>query len=316
MEQPGIQEVDALNKKIGSEYMTLDGHKIFRLGWSESLFENRHGTFREFTEGGQFLREITETRRVRKYNYIHNRWIFEMWAPGNLVANPETPDAINGDYVPIYVFEDRHGGYLPPNEKVVRFIIAALHRKVRQDEIPSQEYLDQREIEHQVEMMDDHPSWFQTRPGAARNAIWYSGGVPEWGHRRSAFVNAADVNMVERKALIDARLREQARDDRMELEREQIRESVRQGMRRSDEALERDRVARNIEREKTARNAAKEERERLAQEKAAEAVNPARIEALRQQEQRRLELERLKAGKNQEAQNVIADAQRRMKNLQ
>ena len=33
--------------------------------------------------------------------------------------------------------------------------------------------------------MDDHPAWFQTRPGPARNAIWYAGGVPQWHKRRA-----------------------------------------------------------------------------------------------------------------------------------
>lgn len=170
-----FSEIEQLNAKIGYEYRSLDNRALFRLIWSESAFENRYGTFREFTESGIFIREVTETRRVRKYNYIHNRWIFEAWAPGNLTANRETPDAYNGDYVPVYVFENKNGEYLPPNEKVVRFLIAAVYGRVKKDEIPSQAYLEEREIQASVASMDDHPSWFQTRPGEARNAIWYPG---------------------------------------------------------------------------------------------------------------------------------------------
>ena len=181
-----MTEIEQLNARIGAEYRSIDGRALFRLTWSENAFENRHGTFREFTEQGIFLREVTEVRRVRKYSYIHSRWIFEAWAPGNLVANPETPDAINGDYVPVYVFEDKSGSYLPPNEKVVRFIIAAMHGKVRKDQIPSQEYLEEREIQQTVDSMDDHPAWFQTRPGESRNAIWYKGSAPSWETRRAA----------------------------------------------------------------------------------------------------------------------------------
>lgn len=206
-----VEVVDVLNKKLAGEYVTIDGHKIFRLVWSESTFENRYGTFREFTEGGLFIREVTETRRTRKYNYIHNRWIFEMWAPGNLTANRELPDAANGDYVPVYVFEDRGGNYLPPNEKVVRFLIAALHGKIKRDEIPSREYLEEREIQKTMETMDDHPSWFQTRPGDTRNAIWYPGGVPRWEGRRSTLsqdvINQAEFQRVEREARERARAR-------------------------------------------------------------------------------------------------------------
>lgn len=218
-------EIEVLNKKIGGEYVTIDGHKIFRLVWSESIFENRYGTFREFTESGIFLRETTEVRRVRKYNYIHNRWVFEMWAPGNLTRNRETPDADNGDYVPVYVFEARNGNYLPPTEKVVRFLIAALYGKVRRDEIPSQEYLDEREIDKQVEMMDDHPAWFQTRPGAARNAIWYKGGVPKWDERKATF-DVKLVRDIERKTMEEARERNRIEELRRETELAQQREKL------------------------------------------------------------------------------------------
>lgn len=180
-----MTEIEQLNSRIGAEYTSIDGRAMFRLVWSEEIFENRHGVFREFTPSGLFIREVTEVKRVRKYGYIHNRWIFEAWAPGNLTANPETPDAINGDYVPVYVFEDKNGQYLPPNEKVVRFIIASMHGKVRRDIIPSQEYLEERQIQRDVDAMDDHPAWFQTAPGPGRNAIWYSGGVPDWQYRRA-----------------------------------------------------------------------------------------------------------------------------------
>ena len=176
-----MTEIEQLNSRIGAEYMSIDGRALFRLIWSENAFENRRGTFREFSDSGLFIREVTEVRRVRKYNYIHNRWIFEAWAPGNLTANVETPDTVNGDSVPVYVFEDRHGGYLPPNEKVVRFLIAAVYGKVRRDEIPSQEYLEEKEIQRVEDSLDDHPAWFQTRPGATRNAIW----LPEY--RRATF---------------------------------------------------------------------------------------------------------------------------------
>ena len=186
-----MTEIEQLNQRIGGEYRSIEGRALFRLIWSESIFENRYGTFREFTEGGIFIREVTEVRRVRKYNYIHNRWIFEAWAPGNLTKNPETPDTANGDYVPVYVFEDKNGQYLPPNEKVVRFIISAMHGKIRKDYIPSQEYIDEREIQRDVESMDDHPAWFQTRSGPGRNAIWYPGLTPEWHHRRSTIDNTA-----------------------------------------------------------------------------------------------------------------------------
>lgn len=199
-----FSEIEELNNRIGNEYMSIDGRRLFRIIWSESAFENRHGTFREFTESGLFIREVTETRRVRKYNYIHNRWIFEAWAPGNLTANRELPDATNGDYVPVYVFENKRGEYLPPNEKVARFLIAAVYGKIKKDEIPSQAYMEEKEIQAQVESMDDHPSWFQTRPGEARNAIWYPGIVPEKHREPPKLMKQSDLqNAVDLKFEIE-----------------------------------------------------------------------------------------------------------------
>lgn len=213
----GLSEIDQLNRKIGGEYMSIDGRALFRLVWSEASFENRHGTFREFTESGLFIREVTEVRRVRKYNYIHNRWIFEAWAPGNLTRNIELPDASNGDYVPVYVFEDRGGNYLPPNEKVVRFLIAAVYGKVRKDEVPSQAYLEEREIQQSVESMDDHPSWFQTRPGEARNAIWYPG-ITNVPFRRATFGGKLDKTQEFDRAAVEAELAREADRERILLQ--------------------------------------------------------------------------------------------------
>jgi len=102
-----------------------------------------------------------------------------MFAPGNLVMNSEIPDSKNGDYVPVYVFESGTGMYLPVTRKVVEFLISCLEGKVRRDELPSEEYLQDREIQAFEESFDDHPSWFQTRPGATRNAIFFKGIKPE-----------------------------------------------------------------------------------------------------------------------------------------
>lgn len=275
-----MTEIEILNKKIGAEYVTLDGHQIFRLVWSENILENRHGTFREFTNSGIFVREVTEVRKVRKYNYIHNRWIFEMWAPGNLTRHPELPDAENGDYVPVYVFESRSGQYLPPNEKVVRFLISALYGKVRKDELPSKEYLEEREIQNTMEAMNDHPSWFQTRPGVARNAIWYAGGVPVWDERRASFEPKL-VDTVERLAVLEAREKARELADRREAQREKLKLEIEA---RVKEQEARDAADRARERERE-RIRAEEQRIREENERSRKAD---RDRAISEREQRRL----------------------------
>lgn len=168
-----MTEIERINSWLRQSYRTLENVPLYRLVWSDKVFEHRFGTYNDFTESGLFIRQVSEVRLVRKYSYIHERYIFEMWADGSKTSNRETPDALNGDYIPVYVFEDKQGKYLPPTEKVVRFLISCLQGNVRKDEIPSQEYLDQKEISDQVISMDTHP-YFQTRPGEARNAVGYT----------------------------------------------------------------------------------------------------------------------------------------------
>lgn len=165
-------DIARINKSIAHEHRTIDNRPKFRIVWSDKIYENRYGTFNDFTESGLFIRTVTEVRRVRKYAYIFERWIMEMWAGAELMSNKETPDVINGDYVCIYVFEDSKGNPLPVTEKVIKFLINFFFGKIEQDYVPSQEYLDAKDIERQVDSMDTHPI-FQTRSGDARNAVAY-----------------------------------------------------------------------------------------------------------------------------------------------
>jgi hypothetical protein len=73
-----MTEVQILNKRLEKEGLSITGEVIYRLVWSNRIFENRFGNFRDFIEGTNILiREVKETRLVRKYNYINERWILE-----------------------------------------------------------------------------------------------------------------------------------------------------------------------------------------------------------------------------------------------
>lgn len=168
--------ISRLNRFLFSQGLTLEGKALYRLVWSDTETEFRKGTFREFY-GKIFLREFNGVREVKKYNYIHERWILEKWAPGNLTANRETPNSSNGDYIPVYVFEDSKGNYLPPNRKVLDFILAFMNGTIKQDSIPSEEYLAEKEVEKMTESMGDHPD-FRTS-GPTRNAVAYRKGVTQ-----------------------------------------------------------------------------------------------------------------------------------------
>ena len=169
-----MTDVENLNKYLISQGLSEDNKPLFRLVWSDGIYEHRHGLFRDYVLGTNILiREVTETRLVRKYNYINQRWILEKWAPGNLTYTKEIPGTESGDYIPVYVFEDKNGDYLPPNMKVLNFILAFLRGQIRKEDIPSQEYLDEKEIQLIEDELGNHPT-FSTH-GAARNSIAYRG---------------------------------------------------------------------------------------------------------------------------------------------
>jgi hypothetical protein len=164
---------EILNIYLKAQGKSITGEYLYRLVWSDNILENRYGTFNEFTSPGLFVRTFTGIKLVPKYSYIKERWILEKWAPGNLTRNPETPDASAGDYIPVYVFEDGKGKYLPPTRRVLEFLIGSLNGNVRKDIEPSEEYLQEKEIAAMVESFDDHPSAFATA-GQYRNAVGYT----------------------------------------------------------------------------------------------------------------------------------------------
>lgn len=168
--------ISNLNKWLMENYKTPYNKPLFRIVWSNTEFEYRKGTYRDFDESGIFLREVTEVRLTRKYSYIHERYIFEKWAPGNISKSEEIPGSEQGDYIPVYVFESSKGKELPVTRKVCEFLVGFDMGNVEQDYIPSEEYLEEKEVQNQIATMDTHPEWFSTY-GPSRNAIAYVKGL-------------------------------------------------------------------------------------------------------------------------------------------
>ena len=115
-----MQEIHNFIKKFGQH---TTGYDWFRLTWSTTATEKRFGKFRDFNDEGLFLREVTELRETRKYNYIHDRWILERYVTPENAFNMEIPESVMGTYEPVYVFESASGEYLIPTLKVVEFIM-------------------------------------------------------------------------------------------------------------------------------------------------------------------------------------------------
>jgi len=167
------EEQRDLNNWLRESYgKSLTGKTKFRLVWSEDITEKRLGEFNEFY-GKLFLRTIKGIRELKKYNYIHNRYILEGWIDSDLSSNGEVPDAKNGDYVPIWVFENGKREPTPVTRKILTFLIALVQGKVKKDNELSEKEVEEKEIQAQYESFDDHPSYFSTS-GPARNAIAYT----------------------------------------------------------------------------------------------------------------------------------------------
>lgn len=116
-----IESLKVLNKRLKSQYSThSDNRPIWRIVWSEDQFERRFGTFEDSVDG-IFLRRVTEWREVRKYNYIHDKYILE-----ELVIVPEYQQSELGvklSYEPTYVYMDKNGNPLPPKWEITEFVI-------------------------------------------------------------------------------------------------------------------------------------------------------------------------------------------------
>lgn len=117
--------MEAINKILENFGKDLDDKPFWRVVWAPEQLEYRHGTFRDFREldGFKYFVDVTETRQVKRYNYIGDRWVLERWLPPDLAYNPEVPASQFGDFFPIFVFEDAKGEPLPVTETVVRHLV-------------------------------------------------------------------------------------------------------------------------------------------------------------------------------------------------
>lgn len=165
--------IEQLNKFLKDQGTSVTGEVLHRIVWSDTQTEMRRGTYRDHDENGVFVREITEVRETLRYPYVQGRFIFEKWAPGNLTRSSELPNAENGDYIPVYVFEDNAGKSLPVTEKSVRFILNFLEGKMRKEDVPDEKYYKDKQIERNFDIINNHPT-FTTTPGVTRDSVAYT----------------------------------------------------------------------------------------------------------------------------------------------
>lgn len=93
----------------------------YRVVWSEDMLEKR--MMYTTDEGFQLL--TPEVRIVKKYKYIHNKYILEklLEVPQ---ANKELTSLIS--YEPLFTFADKNNNALPPTWAVIELVIYAVHK--------------------------------------------------------------------------------------------------------------------------------------------------------------------------------------------
>lgn len=158
--------VESINKwlaKVGG----INPHSlpIFQLVFSKNQTEIRLGTFRDFTPAGLFVREVTEVRRVPKYDFLAAPcWVLERWIPPEFVQNSdELVTWRSGTYEPFWCFLDKKERPIDPSPSAIQFII---HQTFNPKHITPEQRRGMVEMEFEsevsqiAEMIDiDHLKW-------------------------------------------------------------------------------------------------------------------------------------------------------------
>jgi hypothetical protein len=77
-----MSDLTSINACLTDTYgKTLDNRPKWRVVLGSECLEKRLGTFRDYTEGGIFLREVTEVREVKKYPAWQTYHILERVVP-------------------------------------------------------------------------------------------------------------------------------------------------------------------------------------------------------------------------------------------
>lgn len=111
---------DWLREKYGYFDVLLPKYRVV---WSDDQTEKRHGIFEDYYSG-IFVRQVEETREVRKYPYIHERYVLE-----RCFGVPEQNEELTTKttYEPIWTFQGKRGEFLLPIVDACWWIIEGIH---------------------------------------------------------------------------------------------------------------------------------------------------------------------------------------------
>ncbi len=124
------KDIDRINVTLLDHYGRLENIQTWRIVWSTDQREWRYGTYEDFTEGGIFIREVTERREVPKYSqWAPNKWVLERLLVVPVDASPDHPQIDSAlSYEPLWAFDEE----LPPEWVAVKFIVDSIYENMRQ----------------------------------------------------------------------------------------------------------------------------------------------------------------------------------------
>ena len=122
------ESIEIFNQRLKDQFgRYLDGRQLWRVIFSDNEFEKRHGTYKDFTSEGFFLREVTEVREVPKYRqwvsppcYILERLI-------EIPLGAATDQINNTSYEPVWVFGSANNDPLYPSWNAIKVIIDTVY---------------------------------------------------------------------------------------------------------------------------------------------------------------------------------------------
>lgn len=121
-----IEPIEKINEWLARDYPKhIDGRPMFRIVWSEDQFEKR---WIDTTKDGlQLLNPVVE--EVPKYKqYIQGKYILERIV--TILPGVETDLVEREPYEVLWVFQDRHGEYLPPRYDACKIVIEQVYENM------------------------------------------------------------------------------------------------------------------------------------------------------------------------------------------
>jgi hypothetical protein len=144
---------ETINELLKSHFGvdTVTGLPIWRVSWAPDQYEKRHGTWEDYTQGGIYLKTVTETREVPKYPHLRRHYVLEQLVGIPQQNKKELPSS-NMSYEPIHPFWDGQMNPLPPKWEVCKFIIDTIHAAMGQGSL--RKYVDPDEENNGLEQQN------------------------------------------------------------------------------------------------------------------------------------------------------------------